>query len=333
MTHDTGAAPCVENDLLTLAICKPQIRSAASPGDIIFGFGSRRHQERLIYAAVVMDKIERAEYYRRPEFAARSDCIYEIAGEKARVKKGARFHQDGSAIRQDIGPGFSKAKVLISRDFRYFGKSGTDAYKATFPLIGQAVADLARGHRVHHSPALRSALSRLKGWIWATHPQMVNGRPTDAKPCPGKGRSASQPARVRIKHDGSMPKEHKINIEASRLLAEFLHRDDLQKNWHRLCLTIDGFRSRFGCWPKRAIVSRVLYDGIRRIFSKRTFALIESKIALVPEDNLVNRVGAFIMAEDDDGRAFRYGHDGHDWPPPDIDADRWLGVCPDLFDK
>lgn len=130
-----------------------------------------------------------------------------------------------------------------------------------------------------------------------------------------------------------MPEEHKIDVETSRLLAGLLHEDAIQKNWHRLCLTIDGFRSRFGCWPKRAIVSRELYNDIRRLFSKRSFAAIESKIALVTEDDLVNRVGAFIMAEDDDRRAFRYGHDGHDWPLPDIDAERWLGVCPDLFDK
>lgn len=199
MTHDTGAAPCVENDLLTLAICKPQIRSAASPGDIIFGFGSRRHRERLLYAAVVTAKLKGAEYFRRPEFFARSDCIYEIVGGKTGVKKGARFHQDGSSIDQDIGPGFSKAIALLSRDFRYFGKSGTDDYKTMFPLIGQAVANLARGHRVNHSPELQSALIQLKEWIWSTYPQMVNGRPTDAKPCPGKGRSASQSAHVRIK--------------------------------------------------------------------------------------------------------------------------------------
>lgn len=201
MTHDTGAAPCVENSSLTLAICKPQIRSSAVPGDVIFGFGAKEYRERLIYIAVVTDMLGEAGYYRKPEFAARSDCIYEIAGDMARVKPGARFHQDGSAIEQDIGAGFSKAKVLISRDFRYFGKSGTDAYKTTFPLIGQAVAKLARGHRVNHSPALRSALSQLKDWIWTTYPQKVNGRPTDAKPCPGtnKGRSARYPMPASIR--------------------------------------------------------------------------------------------------------------------------------------
>lgn len=130
-----------------------------------------------------------------------------------------------------------------------------------------------------------------------------------------------------------MPEEHKINIKASRLVAELLHRDDLQKNWHRLCLTIDGFRSRFGCWPKRVFINRVQYDSIQHLFSKDAFNLIESKVALVPEDDLVSKVGAFIMAEDDEGRVFRYGRDGHDWPPPDIHADRWLGVCPDLLDK
>lgn len=188
MTHDTGAAPCVENSLLTLAICKPCIRSSAVPGDIIFGFGSRRFGERLIYIAVVTEKLAEAEYYKQSEYAVRPDCIYEIIDGKARVKKDVRFHQDGSAIMTDIGPGLRRANVLISRDFRYFGKSGTGDYKTMFPAIGRAVSLLKRGHRVNHPPALRSELTRLKNRIWEIYPDKVNGRPIQAEPCPGSNK-------------------------------------------------------------------------------------------------------------------------------------------------
>jgi Nucleotide modification associated domain 2 len=40
LTNDDGGAPCVQGDLLSLAICKPMIRSTARPGDLIFGFAA-----------------------------------------------------------------------------------------------------------------------------------------------------------------------------------------------------------------------------------------------------------------------------------------------------
>ncbi|HPY31129.1 MAG TPA: hypothetical protein PLT00_12660 [Verrucomicrobiota bacterium] len=39
MTADNGGAPCLMNDLLSLAICKPKIRHKAKVGDWIIGLG------------------------------------------------------------------------------------------------------------------------------------------------------------------------------------------------------------------------------------------------------------------------------------------------------
>lgn len=38
LVADNGGAPCVENGLLSLAICKPMIRKTAKEGDLILGF-------------------------------------------------------------------------------------------------------------------------------------------------------------------------------------------------------------------------------------------------------------------------------------------------------
>lgn len=75
LTTDNGGAPCVDGGhLLSLAICKPFIRTTAAVGDLIFGFASNRlsADNRLIYIARVTtveadgDYYEKARAQRRP---------------------------------------------------------------------------------------------------------------------------------------------------------------------------------------------------------------------------------------------------------------------------
>jgi len=54
LTADNGGAPCVQDNLLSLAICKPMIRKKAKEGALIFGFGAKNYSERLIYNAHVL---------------------------------------------------------------------------------------------------------------------------------------------------------------------------------------------------------------------------------------------------------------------------------------
>ena len=66
LTSDDGGAPCVTGDLLSLAICKPMIRSTAEMGDLIFGFvaDSLHKDNRLIYVACVTRKLCEGKYYK-----------------------------------------------------------------------------------------------------------------------------------------------------------------------------------------------------------------------------------------------------------------------------
>ena len=46
MTVDDGGAPCLRDGILSLAICKPAIRSAAEPGSLVLGFAGNELYKR-----------------------------------------------------------------------------------------------------------------------------------------------------------------------------------------------------------------------------------------------------------------------------------------------
>ena len=173
---DDGGAPCVDNSLLTLTICKPYIRSTARPGDWIFAFGSNAETptNRLIYIAEVKRRLTRGEYFDRKEFQSRKDCIYRrtLAGRLER-RKDALFHDFPAARISDLGtePIYSKANALVAEEFRYFGRAGTAKWKEACPVLRAMVENLGQGHRVNFTPELLAELQDLKNRVWDQHPQ------------------------------------------------------------------------------------------------------------------------------------------------------------------
>lgn len=182
LTADTGAAPCIARGLLSLAICKPMIRQKAKEGDLIVGFAAKSiaPDNRLIYAARVTKTLNAGKYYRDARYAKRGDCIYECEAGRFKWKAGS-LHHGPTHRKHDLGnyPTYRRAAVLLSSDFRYFGKEGRATYKAKFPKVRRAVEQLARGHRVHHTNALHNELLRMETWLWRTR-RKVFGRPTSA---------------------------------------------------------------------------------------------------------------------------------------------------------
>jgi hypothetical protein len=130
MTHDQGTAPAVENGLLTLAICKPAIRRLAKIGDIILGIGGVSiGLGRVIYAAKITEKMGPGpEYYQK--YSGREDAVYKIINGLPKHKGGYYDHaidprgQPKYWIKHDVGLNWEKAEVLLSSDYRYFGKKG-----------------------------------------------------------------------------------------------------------------------------------------------------------------------------------------------------------------
>ena len=164
MTTHSGGAPCVENGMLSLAICKPRIRRTARGGDIIIGFGGKKLGEKLIYVAKISKVVVTGDYYRdNASYTNRQDCIYRWQGDELVFKVGSKFH--GQEHRDhDVGLAGqhrNHANVLIADDFVYFGKEGTDDYKHDFDRLKKSIEALTQGHRINHSRELWDQLSLL----------------------------------------------------------------------------------------------------------------------------------------------------------------------------
>jgi hypothetical protein len=182
LTADNGGAPCVQHGLLSLAICKPMIRTTAERDDLIFGFAanSLHRDNRLIYIARVREKVDKGEYYREQRFADRGDRVYQWRHRF--IWRPGALHHGSKDLFHDLGQprDYKRASVLLSTDFRYFGASGTAEYKSQFPLVKDAVEQLGRGYRVRLSGPLRMQLMALKEQVWKNTSTRLVGEPTGA---------------------------------------------------------------------------------------------------------------------------------------------------------
>jgi hypothetical protein len=187
LTVDDGGAPCVEKELLSLSICKPMLRRTAEKEDIVIGFAanSLHADNRLIYVARVNEKLENGDYYRLGTYNRRADCIYEWRGRRFEQRAGALYHGSDGDLGHDLGrhPNYPRANTLLSREFCYYGASGSDAYKKAFPLVSGAVAALGQGHRVHHDAKLLSELEKLARWTCELDGACIQGKPKSAPRC------------------------------------------------------------------------------------------------------------------------------------------------------
>ena len=156
-------APTVQMDkngipLLSLAICKPQIRKAAKIGDIIFGFGSKKGKNNgeLVYVCEVTETVEAPYYYVLDKYFYRRDCIYRIEENKALQVKGFIM---GTPILKDvsnnldkfphsvnIGTNYKKSRVILSTNFKTFFKDRSSIpIMSIFSTISSYMQKRARG--------------------------------------------------------------------------------------------------------------------------------------------------------------------------------------------
>ncbi len=183
MTVDDGGAPCVEHGLLSLAICKPGIRSSAVEGDFIIGFAanSLSRDNRLIYIAKINEpKLINGDYFKPGQYRNRSDCIYDWNNGKFHVQPAGKYHGSLSDLLHDLGepPKYEKANTLLSTQFCYFGCKGNADYKKLFPAVKEAVESLKQGHRLNHSEKLASELKTMVETCCALNDPCELGKPT-----------------------------------------------------------------------------------------------------------------------------------------------------------
>ena len=93
------------------------------------------------------------------------------------------------------------------------------------------------------------------------------------------------------------------------------------KNWIRLCVTINGFRVKYGMWPERVRMSSFMLENLRHLFHPSTFSVLQSQLPI--EKTTEESIEVF----DREGRQFTYGDltDGD----LDISSLEWLGISPD----
>jgi hypothetical protein len=176
MTVDDGGAPCIQDRMLTLAICKPTIRRVAPEGSVIIAFAGNLMEKDgyedncIVYAAVVSRRVDNQEYYSQRRYAHRRDCIYKRSGSGFALKAKARFHHGPGDLEHDLGaaPDYLNAVLLSdgAKDFRYFGTKCPVQYKKKFPRLRKVIERLTEGHRVNHDPELYKELLRLKKELW-----------------------------------------------------------------------------------------------------------------------------------------------------------------------
>ena len=156
MIVDNGGAPCVQDGLLSLAICKPQIRSTIDTNDFIIGFGSNVLDNKLIYIAEVTSKLLDGEYYKQEKYFYRDDCLYSFDGQQYSRREDKKYHISNNTP-NDKGNNI----VLLSNNYRYFGKKSNDDYKNKYPILTKIINSLKQGHRLNHNTELFKKLSQL----------------------------------------------------------------------------------------------------------------------------------------------------------------------------
>lgn len=154
LAYDGGRAPCVDNNLVTLATCKPQIRRGARVGDWVAGFMPRPHKRgELVYAGRVAEVVKWPEYTDR--FPDRIDAVYSVTNDGAVERLDPSYHDNADAQRKDLaGP-----ILLFDRDCSwYFGGK-----PISLPWELQHLAAAGRGHRV--SGATDKDIETLEKWL------------------------------------------------------------------------------------------------------------------------------------------------------------------------
>jgi hypothetical protein len=184
MTTDNGGAPCVAHDIWSLAICKPRIRSTALERAVIIGFAGQAidPEHGVIHIARVTKRLENGKYYDSAEYKDRPDCIYRrAAGDWTQIDN--KFHKLPDMDR-DLGKHREYTQVLLSDDFRYFGKSRVPIDRNTYPHVRDALDGLTQGHRRWHEPALLAELGGLVANLYESTSTKVIGASTQEDNCP-----------------------------------------------------------------------------------------------------------------------------------------------------
>lgn len=188
LVSDDGYAPCVDCGLITLATCKPRIRSTAKVGDWVAGYMPKQIGEGLLVWIGRVEKVMLPTDYER-HYRGRKDAQYRLDDcEIHRVDPG--YHPGKDEQRKDMS-----AKVLIfDRTASWYFGNQPIALPETFDPL----TPYGQGHRVNLR--LLDDLTHIENWLHKLKPPGIHGNPRGATECASP--CSDQPRKLRRAHSG-----------------------------------------------------------------------------------------------------------------------------------
>lgn len=196
VASDSGFAPNPYHGWCTLACCKPRIRAAAEPGDLVVGLS--RGCATVVYAMRVGARLTFAEYWADPRFAKKrpawrsrnpierlGDNLYapDTSGHYAQQPSVHWDHAQGRTDERHRRRDLSVETVLVADEFVYFGGEG--------PRLpdGLEFARVGRAHRCNFDAPQLGALL-----------QYFDGQPRGVMGPPGSWLFGAPPPLVHVQH-------------------------------------------------------------------------------------------------------------------------------------
>ena len=190
VARDYGFAPNPFYGMCTLAVCKQVIRRVAQVGDWIIGTGSaaKGRRDHLVYAMRVTETLSYNDYWSDPRFRAKrpnlrgslkqayGDNIYHRTGDDGQWQQENSHHSlpDGQINQLNVEVDTSTDRVLVSKDFVYWGGSGPVLPED----LRQAEGIDLRARRGHRSIYPESSLEKVVAWLESL-PWGYRDRPLD----------------------------------------------------------------------------------------------------------------------------------------------------------
>ena len=172
LAHDSGRAPCIDDGVLTLCTCKPNIRSGAEVGDWVIGFLPKPlGWGRVAWVGCVSDNPLMGDY--GAQYAGRSDAIYRRVGWSADGREelehyGGPYRNSTKKIETDR----RGLRALVFSPSWYWGGEAPVAPEEIAKLAHYYVGQTTKG-------STPEAIRRLRDWL-SQWPPGIHGPPRDA---------------------------------------------------------------------------------------------------------------------------------------------------------
>lgn len=190
VVRDYGFAPNPFFGACTLACCKPEVRQAARPGDLVIGSGGQSNNllGRAIFAMRVSERLTFDQYWADPRFEVKKsqmgvglrrgygDNIYHHDDDGNWVQEYSHHSfPDGSLNNDNLVRDTSANAVLIGFDYIYWGALAPDFPAHLRDLDGDDISPRGRADRSRFSKAMTDA---AMDWFQSIQKRAYRARPS-----------------------------------------------------------------------------------------------------------------------------------------------------------